>query len=147
MIRSIMMSCVLLITCFAISANAADVKEKLPIKEAMETGDIKDLFDGSVAFYWGDQVTPAVATKYGSFKTSKRTNAFGKSRSAACNWAMASALDALQKRALREGGNAVINIVSNIKGREESSSSEFSCLAGSMMVNVALKGTVVKLAQ
>lgn len=145
--RTVVIGFVMLLFCCVSSANAADVKEKFPVKDAMETGEIKALFDGSVKFYWGGQSHPPVAKKFGSFKTSKRTNAFTKSRQSACDWAMAAALDALQKRALREGGNAVINIVSNIKGIEESSATQYSCLAGSMMVNVALKGTVVKLGQ
>ena len=127
------------------SAQAADELVKFSIEDTMATPEVSALFPGDVTFYWGDQQPSAVAANFGNFKTSKRTNALGRSREQACGWAMASALDALQQRARREGGNAVINIVSNIKGHVELSSSEDSCLAGSMMVNVALKGDVVKL--
>lgn len=145
--RAIFIFCLFAFFVSATPSFSADVKEKFPIKEAMELEKVKEVFPGDVAFYWGKQPHPAVAKKYGNFKSSKRTNAFGKNRSDACAWAMASALDALQQRALREGGNAVINIVSNIKNNPESSETSYSCLAGTMMVNVALKGDVVKLVQ
>ena len=128
-------------------ANAADVKVHFPIDEALSFEKVKNELNPDVALYWGNQAHPRVMQKLGIYKTSKRTNGFGKDRSVACSWAMASALSELQKRAYREGGNAVINIVSNIKDHEESSDTEYSCLAGFAMVNVALKGTVVKLAK
>lgn len=130
----------------AAAVQAEDVKEHYSIESAMELEKIKNMFaDGDVAFYWGNTGHPGVAKKFGNFKTSKRTNAFMKDREQACAWAMASSLKALRDRARREGANAVVNIVSNIKDIEESSNSEYSCLAGSVMVNVALKGDVVTL--
>jgi len=145
--RIVLVMSALMFVFSVIPAHSADVKEKYPIKESLEYKNAKDRFSGNVSFYWGNQPHPSVVTKYGNFKTSKRTNAFGKARADACAWAMASALDALQDRAIKEGGNAVINIESNIKNNPESSQTEFSCLAGTMMVNVALKGDVVKLAK
>jgi uncharacterized protein YbjQ (UPF0145 family) len=127
---------IVLVACFLASpVIAADVLERYSIAEAMNLEKVKALF--------GDDI--AVSKTYGTFKTSKRTNAFGKTHVDACAWAMASALVGLRDRAAREGGNAVINIVSNIKNVEESSQTDFTCLAGSVMVNVALKGKVVYL--
>lgn len=104
---------------------------------------VKNLFDDEISFYWGNAPHGKVTKKFGTYKTSKRTNGFAKVQSQACAWAMASSLAALRDRAQKEGGNAVINIVSNIKNNEESSETAYSCLAGKVMVNVALKGTVV----
>lgn len=145
MIKRISVVCVLLLFICVSSATARDVIEKVSINEAFEFEQVKELFGDDISFFWGEQAHPPVLKKFGSYKTSKRTSAFGKERVWACSWAMASALDALRDRAAREGGNAVINIVSNIKNNEESSTTEFTCLAGRMMVNVALKGTVVTL--
>lgn len=129
---------------FVSTAAAGDRKLRLPIKDALENPKIKaKLLD--VKLYWGKQKHPRVRTRLGEYKTSKRTNAFLKSKAGACQWALAGAILALQERALKEGGNAVINIRSNIKNQEFSSESEYECLVGSMMVNVALKGEVVKL--
>lgn len=70
-----------------------------------------------------------------------------KSDENACQWAFLSAILSLQNRAEKEGGDAVVNIVSNIHNKPMSSENQFECLVGSIMVNVALKGTVVKLAK
>ena len=53
----------------------------------------------------------------------------------------------LQKRALAEGGNAVVNIRSFYKKREFTSAIEFECGAGAMVAGVTLVGDVVKLAE
>jgi uncharacterized protein YbjQ (UPF0145 family) len=129
------------------AAVAADVKVSYPLDYAMGLERIKEQFPGNIAFYWGAQPHPPVSKTFGTFKSSKRTNAFGKNREDACAWALASSLLALQDRAEREGGNAVVNIVSNIKDVAEASESEYQCLAGTAMVNVALKGTVVTIAR
>lgn len=143
MTRNILLSGLVLL-CFGLSsAYGADTLVKYPVKESMEIEKVQNLFaDGDISFYWGNTSHGKVTKKFGSYKTSKRTNAFAKDRSQACAWAMASALKALRDRARKEGGNAVINIVSNIKNNEESSETAYSCLAGKVMVNVALKGTV-----
>lgn len=126
-------------------AIAADTLVTLPIGEALDDLEIKKEISEDIKLYWGEQDYPKPETVYGEFKTSQRTNAFGKSREDACQWALASSIKELQARARREGGNAVVNIKSNIQNREKSSETDFDCLSGTLMVNVALKGTVVKL--
>ena len=73
-------------------------------------------------------------------------HAFGKAKTDACNRVFISAIIALQKRAQAEGGNAVIDVQSNTKDQPLESATQFRCAAGTMVANVALKGTVVKLA-
>ena len=142
------MLCFLLIFCFSISSTyAADVLKNFSISEALSNEKVKNSLHDDIALYWGSQPHHKVIKKYGIFKTSKRTNAFMKSKENACQWALASAIKSLQHRAVREGGNAVINIKSNIKNNERSSDTDFFCLVGNVMVNVALKGTVVELAE
>lgn len=147
MIRKVAAACIVIFTLGISPAFGADVEEKFSIQDALEIEKVKALFSGDISFYWGESPHPPVVKKYGTYKTSKRTNAFMKDRGDSCGWAMASALVVLQNRAVREGGNAVINIVSNIQNREDSSKTDFTCLAGRVMVNVALKGTVVKLSK
>jgi len=138
----------LMIFYFSVSlAFAEDVLKQFSINEALNNEKVKESLHDEVALYWGDQPHKKIVKNYGEFKTSKRTNAFMKTTKNACQWALASAIKVLQNRALREGGNAIINIKSNIKNNESSSCSDFSCLAGSVMVNVVLKGTVVKLSE
>jgi len=135
----------LLIFALASFAQAADIQVSFPIKNALENPKIASKLN-YVKLFWGDQGYSAVKTNFGEFKTSQRTNAFRKAREEACQWALAAALIQLQERAVKEGGNAVVNIKSNIKNKEISSEQDYECLAGSVMVNVALKGTAVRLA-
>lgn len=128
-------------------ATGRDVLVQLPIEDALNDINIKNELYSNIQLFWGEQVYPETKTVYGEFKTSQRTNALGKSREEACQWALASSIRQLQARAFREGGNAVVNIKSNVKHVEKSSDTKFDCLAGKVMVNVALKGTVVKLAE
>lgn len=142
MFRKIACAAVVLMVMGCASAFGADVRMKFTLEDAMMYGEVRDVMEGHIAMSFGEDPNLVIEGKHGTFKTSKRTNAFNKEASNACAHALASALIALQERAEREGGNAVINIMSNIQNREESSTSEYSCLVGSIMVNVALKGTV-----
>jgi len=124
---------------------AADKMMSYSIAEAIGNTKVQEALIPDVKLYWGEQSHPAIEKMYGEFKTSKRTNALGKSKETACRWALATSLKVLQDRALREGGNAVVNIRSNIRNNEKSSTTEFECLVGSVIVNSALIGDVVKL--
>jgi uncharacterized protein YbjQ (UPF0145 family) len=129
---------------FTSFAQARDTLHNLNINEALQVGrDQGVILDDAKVFFVG-QKHPAVIKKYGEFKTNKKTNAFNKSDEKACQWAFFSAIKSLQSRALKEGGNAVIDIKSNYKSREFSSPTEFQCGAGALMAGVALKGIVVK---
>ncbi|GAB4335661.1 MAG: hypothetical protein Kow0089_05490 [Desulfobulbaceae bacterium] len=143
--KSLAVLAALLLLALAESAPARDTLVEFPIENAMQSLKIKSELYSNIQLFWGDQEYPKPETVYGEFKTSQRTNALGKGREEACQWALASSIKELQARAHREGGNAVVNIKSNIKNVEKSSETQYQCLAGSVMVNVALKGTVVRL--
>ena len=145
MLKKIVSVTIISIFLFAASAFSADVKQTFTIEDAKTYEPVQEVLNGDISFYWGSQTHPKVIQKYGNFKANKRANALGKAKSSACYHALASALVTLQNRAHREGANAVINITSNIKNKKESSKTQFSCLVGGMMVNVVLKGDVVKL--
>lgn len=127
------------------SAYARDDVDGYSIKEAMITAKEKSVLSNQVKFYYGTQKHGAIARNYGNFKTSKKTNAMGKSDKQACEWAFLSALKTLEGRAIKEGANAVINIKSNYKNNLTSSNSTFKCGAGTFVAGVALTGDVVKL--
>lgn len=135
----------LIVSAFISTASARDSVHRLPIAEAMARADFQESLGNQVRFFWAGQPTPAVGQRYGEYGTNKKTNAFNKTDREACEWVLLSALLSLRDRALREGGNAVINIKSNYKSSEFSSATEFECGAGSIMAGVALKGTVVTL--
>lgn len=58
-----------------------------------------------------------------------------------------SAMISLRDRAVKLGGNAVINIKSNYKNNLTSSKDNFQCGAGAIVAGVALVGTVVEVKQ
>jgi len=129
------------------SAFARDDVNDYSVKEAMEIPKVSNAIGGGVEFYFGNQPHAKVLTKLGQFQSNKKTSAFGKTDEAACQWAFASAMKSLRKRAIKEGGNAVINIKSNYKGTLTSSDTTFKCGAGNVIAGVALIGDVVKLAR
>lgn len=137
----------LLAAVMAAPAMARDTELKLPLADVLEMPEAKSKLDGSVAFYLAGQKTPKVLEKKGEDSTSKKTNGFNKDDVTACKWAALSALVAFQDKAKRVGANAVIDIVSNYKHDTSSSSTEFECHAGNVVVGVALKGTYAKVAK
>jgi hypothetical protein len=98
-----------------------------------------------VAFYFDDQPHPKVEKTLGEYVSNKKTNAFAKSDAETCQWVALSALKEFQKRAITEGGNAVINIHSFYKKNDLSDPTRYECHAGFVVGGVAFKGTVVKL--
>ncbi len=131
------------------SANsfARDDQSMHPLQDALTSEAAKGKLDSSIKLYFGDQKHPKVVKEFGEWKTNKKTNGFNKTDKEACEWVFLSAVLELQERAQKEGANAIIYIKSNYKGNERSSETEYMCGSGALMSGVALKGTVVKLAE
>lgn len=139
----------LLMALTLVSSNvmARDDVLDFSIAEAMATPKISNAIGEGITFYFGNQKHGKVTKQIGNFSTNKKTNAFGKSDKEACDWVFASAMKTLKQRAVKEGGNAIINIKSNYKGNLTSSDTEYQCGAGSVIAGVALTGDVVILAE
>lgn len=129
---------------FTLPAAARDTTLHLPIKPALDAAKASGKLDGGVKFYFADQTHPRAKQQLGTFVTNRKTNAFGKSDEEACNWAMQSALIELQTRAIKEGGDAVVNVESFYKKNAYRDQALFECHAGSVVAGVALRGTVIK---
>lgn len=115
---------------------------------AAETSTLgNDMLNPEIKFYMKGQGHPKVIKRIGEYKSNKRTNGFGKSAQQACDRAFISALASFQDRALKEGGNAVIDIYSITKDQPFESAEEYSCLKGGFVTNVALMGTVATLSE
>lgn len=126
-----------------LAASARDSLGEYSIAEALSLEDAKVRLGDDIKFYFGTQSHGKVAKNFGEFKTNKKTNAFNKTDTAACQWAFLSAMIALKERAQREGANAVIEIKSNYRGNLTSSNNKFVCGAGNVVAGVALVGKVV----
>jgi hypothetical protein len=126
-------------------AAARDEQKLYPLRQALNSPAAQAKLDPGVKLYFGRQGHPPIARTIGVWPTNKKTNAFAKSDLQACEWAFLSAVIALQERARKQGGNAVVNIVSNYKNVITSSETEYVCGAGGLIAGVALKGRVVNL--
>lgn len=124
---------------------ARDSRQVIAYADAMNMPAAKEKLNGDIQFFFGDQKFPAVERKMAEYTSNKKTNALNKSDQEACQWVFLSAMVSLRDRAIREGGNAVVNIHSYYKKNELSSATEFECGAGTFVAGVALRGTVVKL--
>jgi hypothetical protein len=126
-------------------AQARDDMMKFPIAGALESAEAKDKLSGEVKFYFGNQKHAAPKQKMGSATSNKKTNFFHKEPNEACDRAFVSALISFQGSALRDGGNAVINLKSVTKNRDFVSETEYQCNVGNITGGVALRGDIVKL--
>lgn len=124
-------------------ALARDTRYELRIADVQADPRYATSVPSDVKFYFAGQQAPA-GQDLGEFVTNRKTNSFGKQDEEACTWAMLSALKELGERALAEGGNAVVGIVSYYKKRVFESDSLYECHAGAIVAGVALKGRVVK---
>lgn len=129
----------------SLSLQARDDRIKLPIKTVMDRALSEGMIDGSVTFYWGDTEHNKAETSFGEITTSNKTNAFNKSDSEACEWAMLGAIKKFHRKAKQLGANAIVNIESNYKHQPFNSTEQFECGAGSFMAGVALKANFIKL--
>lgn len=125
--------------------HARNEYKEFSIAQAMALEQFKSKLGNEVKFYFGSSKPGGITKTFGEWPTVKKTNAFNKTDEYACQWALLSALLTLKKRALAEGGNAVINIKSNNDHRAKSSSKTFECEVGNIVASVAVLGTVVKL--
>lgn len=130
---------------FSARTQAADTWHQFPAQKAIDSAMGKEKLLPDIRLFMKGQKHPAIEKKIGEFKTNKRTNAFGKDDEPTCEVAFLSALISLQERAQKQGGNAVIDIYSITKDKKYESPDSYSCLTGTLIGNVALMGTVVKL--
>jgi hypothetical protein len=137
--------CALLAALVLSTAEARDDRLKMPIAAAMQSDEAKAKLGDDVKFFFGEKGAPKAKQTLGSFTSNKKTNFANKSDEEGCKIAFLSAMIALKDRAVREGGNAVINIHSVYKNEPFKSETEYECGAGKILGGVALRGTVVKL--
>lgn len=136
---------VVTLSLFSSNTYARDDVGSYAIADVLDKEQAKVKLGENISFYFGDQAYSEPVKKFGEFKTNKKTNAFNKSDTEACQWVFLSAMIALKERAQAEGGNAVVEIKSNYKNNLTSNNETFQCGAGTFVAGVALTGKVVKL--
>jgi hypothetical protein len=126
-------------------AHSRDDLLKLPIKDALAKPDAQQKVDPKVKLFFGDQPFPKPLQNLAVVTANKKTNFANKSDKDGCDYVFLSAVLALQQRAAREGGNAVVNITSVYRKNVFKSQTEYQCGAGALIGGVALEGQIVKL--
>ena len=122
-----------------------NVPKPRSIAEALSLPQYQKILKG-VEVYFGNQTHPAIEKTFRTRSANRRSNATGDSGpEASCARAFVSAVVTLHRAAVREGGDAVVNIRSNFKHHEVSSRTHYQCATGVLMSGVTLKGTLVKL--
>lgn len=130
---------------FVQPAAARNTVYHLSIQDVLDSEDFRTHVGSDVQFIFGNHAVPANAKLMGSFVSNRKTNSVGKSDGRACAWAMLSALVSLHDRALQEGGNAVVKVVSYYNRIPFVSDTEYECHAGGVIAGVALQGTVARI--
>ncbi|MCL1035983.1 hypothetical protein L2750_02255 [Shewanella submarina] len=143
--KKLILTALLSLSFTSVSVQARDDIGAYSIADTMALPVAQNKLGNDIAFYFGDQAYGEVEQNFGEFKTNKKTNAFNKTDEEACQWVFLSAMISLKQRAIKEGGNAVVNIKSNYKNNLTSSTETFQCGAGALIAGVALTGDVVKL--
>jgi len=133
-------------TLHALPASARDTKLMLPLADVLNMPEAKEQLDGKVRFFLSGQKTPKVLEVRSTEVSNRKTNGVGKSDEQACRWAALSALVAFQDKARELGVNGVVDLVSYYKKDEVQDSANYECHAGAVVVGVALKGKLVRLA-
>jgi hypothetical protein len=126
-------------------ASARNTRYALKISDVQNDPRYAPNVPSDVAFYFAGQSHPTPTKTFGQFVTNRKGNSVGRPDEDACRWTMISALKQLHDRALEEGGNAVINIVSYYRQQVFSSDTLYECHAGAVIAAVALRGDVVTL--
>ncbi|CAN7519001.1 hypothetical protein LJR009_004503 [Bosea sp. LjRoot9] len=141
--RILLAGAISLVSATAMARNDRSVQ---PLGEALNSPEVLAL-SREVKVYFGDQRHPRVAQKIGEW-SSQRHGSAGRDEPATksgCHYAFAEALEQLQKRAAREGGDAVVNIFSVHGDAPMKSTTQYLCGIGNVKTAVRLTGTVVKL--
>ncbi|MCL2872537.1 MAG: excinuclease ATPase subunit [Betaproteobacteria bacterium] len=140
---------VALLVALTLCAPAAQARNEalfLSIHDAMKSEEAQSQLEGNIKLYFGDQAHPAIEkTLSQGVVASKKSGIRGKDETDACHSAFVASLAQLQKRADKEGGNAVVNIESYYKKSAFKSKDKYECHAGRSKTVVMLKGDVVTL--
>ncbi len=134
----------LLFAIVAQTAGARDTFHDLSVEAALKSPSASGM--RAIPIFMAGQDHPAAGESIETATSNRRTNAFGKSDEDACAIAFLSAIIALQDRATALGGSAVVDIKSITKHNDLTSATEYRCVSGALIANVALTGTIVKLA-
>lgn len=125
-------------------SQARDTMLLLPFDKVIQQMTQEGKLDGIRFYLAGAAPRGKVSVLQANAVTNKKTNAFNKSDTEACEWVLQSAILQLRDSAKAAGANAVTNIASYYKKNERKDAVNFECHAGAFIAGVALKGDLSK---
>ncbi len=123
-------------------AVAMDMPLHLPLAEVVGGHNYAARVGDSVTFVFG---ATRDGETLGTISSAQRKRNTDNTDEAACQFTLLAALADLRDQAVRQGGDAVVDIVSDYRERPFSSAGEYECHVGSNGVFVTLKGTLMRL--
>ena len=121
-----------------------DTWEYFSVKDAINSPLAQEKLDPEITFHMKGEQHPAVNDVTPEYTANQRSRKFGRSVEEACRVAFISSLISFQQRAYKEDADTVIDLYSITKDKRFESTDQYSCLVGSMVANVALRGKVGK---
>ncbi len=125
----------------AVPAQARNEVTMINIYQVLKSDDAKSQLDPEVRFYFGSKRHPAATADFG--ETSVKAKAGGDTDYLACGKAFVEAMGDLQKTAKKAGANAVVDVRSFFKRKENFSATQVECHSGSFSSVVELKGRLI----
>lgn len=126
------------------TGHAKDDLRLFNIQEALESPQAKSQLDPDVKVYFGEQAHPSAEKSLGTWVTNKKYPILDKKAKNVCESIFIDAVEELQRRALKEGGNAVVSVESYYDKMIRPSVNQYVCSIGYVVVGVALRGKVIK---
>lgn len=134
----------IIFTLFVLGLSVASAKndiQNFSIQEALDSELAQEKLDPNIKFVFGAKEGKVIKA---NLTANKKTNGFGKNKELACQRAFISALITFQNRAIKEGGNKVVNLSSYYYKNDFVSKTEYQCGVGNVTVGVTLKGDIAK---
>lgn len=132
-----------LVCALTLPVNAAELKN-ISIQDALQSDDAKKGLPDDIKFYFGDSKPEGTVSKnIGQYTFQKEVNGSLKSAINGCHTALVTVLKELREAAKKEGANAVVNIVTNSKGKAVSSKEIYACDSGMLKSSVTITGELV----
>ena len=140
--KNYILSLVIFTIFLSLNLEAKDSTHFFPIDSAL-TQHQSALDYPHIKLYFATAPTEKVFGDIGTFTSNKTTNARRKPPRQSCDWVFISAIKSLQQRAVKEGGDAVVNIHSYYNKIEKFDEELYECHDGKNVSRVVLRGTVV----
>src|SRR6267142_1773802 len=115
----------------------------IDFQQALNSDEIKKALGDDVAFYLSGATTPTIQKTFQAVSDRSTTVRGSGTPQKTCLRVLLKVLQSFQNQARRQGGNSVVNIISDYRNKEVANSSTIECYTGDVVMgHVTLKGMV-----